>query len=180
MKNEKTLVAPKKKVAVEKYKFITVLQLQKLLMDTPINGGTFISLITNTEEKNLKNAKTCALAGLRKITQTVAHVYAHHQYENQMRKIDPTFVSKPRVWGVRLKDRPLLEHKGKYYLEVFFDNGRSKTRIKGYFLNGSEIPKETVSAAMLPRKEEEICYRNYALDSIMEIKFNGQRYKIII
>lgn len=170
-------VAPKRKD--ESFKMITVLQLQKLLMEKKIVGGTFIYVLTQTKESNLKNAKTCALAGLTKITSTVAHAYAHHQYENQMKKKDPDYVPKGRTWGVRLKDCPLVEHKGEYYLELFFDNERNKTRNLGYFLNGAEIDRETVKAALLPKKEETIVYRNYNLSSILEIKFGGQRYRII-
>ncbi len=170
-------VAPKRKD--ESFKMITVLQLQKLLMEKVIVGGTFLYVLTNTRESNLKNAKTCALAGLTKITSTVAHAYAHHQYENQMKKKDPDYVPKGRTWGVRLKDCPLVEHNGKFYLELFFDNKRNKTRNLGYFLNGTEIDRETVKAGMLPKKEEPIIYRNYELSSILEIKFGGQRYRVI-
>ncbi len=163
----------------EKIKIITTLQLQKLLMENKINGGTFIYVLTNTAESNLRNAKTCELAGLRKITSTVGHAYAHHQYANQMKKHDANYEAKPRAWGVRLKDCPLVEHKGGFYLELFFDNGKSKSRNLGYFLNGKEIDKETVKNAMLPKKEETIIYRNYSLESILEIKFGGNRYKVI-
>ena len=170
--------APKRKD--ESFKMITVLQLQKLLMEKKIVGGTFLYVLTNTKESNLKNAKTCALAGLTKITSTVAHAYAHHQYENQMKKKDPDYVPKGRTWGVRLKDCPLVEHNGKFYLELFFDNNsKSRTRNMGYFLNGKEIDKETVKAALLPKKEEMVVYRNYELSSILEIKFGGQRYRVI-
>lgn len=171
-------VAPKRKD--ESFKMITVLQLQQLLMEKKIKGGTFLYVLTNTKENNLKNAKTCALAGLTKITSTVAHAYAHHQYEKQMLKENPDYVPKGRTWGVRLKDCPLVEHKGEYYLELFFDkNTNSKTRNLGYFLNGTEIDKETVKAALAPKKEETIVYRNYNLSSILEIKFGGQRYRVI-
>jgi hypothetical protein len=169
--------APKRKA--EKFKVISTLQLQKLLMEKPINGGTFIYVLTDTKEGNLKNAKTCELAGLRKITATVGHAYAHHQYANQMLKKNPEYVPQGRTWGTRLKNCPLVEHKGNYYLELFFDNGKSKTKNLGYFLDGKEIDKAKVREALLPKKEELIIYRNYSLDSIMEIKFAGVRYKVI-
>ncbi len=169
--------APTRKA--EKFKVITTLQLQKLLMETPINGGTFLYVLTNTKESNLKNAKTCPLAGLTKITSTVGHAYAHHQYAKQMLKKNPEYVPQGRTWGTRLKDCPLIEHKGTFYLELFFDNGKSKTKNMGYFLNGKEIDRETVKAALLPKKDEMIVYRNYSLDSILEIKFAGVRYRVI-
>lgn len=176
MKNATMKKAAKK---VREVKHITRLQLLNILMTTEIKGGTFFGLLTNTEEKNIAKPKTCGLAGLRKVVGTVGHVYAHHQYANQMKKVDATYESKPRTWGVRLPNKPLVEHNGKYYLEVFFDNGRSKGKNFGYFLAGKEIPKEIVYANMLPKKEETIVYRNYSLDSIMEIVVAKQRYKII-
>lgn len=157
---------------------IKVNQVQLLAMlqtKDAIKGGTFIGLITDTEETNIIKPKTCGLAGLRKITLTVGHIYSHAQYANQMKKINPEYIPQPRKWGVRMEDFPLVLHKDKYYLEVFFDNDRVKTRVIGYYLNGEEIPKEVVRQHLRPKEDEPITYRNYSIDSILQMSFKKKK-----
>lgn len=160
-------------------KLLTVVQLRDLLLATKINGGTFIYVLTYTREHNLIKPRTSPLAGLKKLTGTVGHAYAHHQYEKQRKKVEPSYKPQPRAWGVRLKDSPLVEHKGKYYLELFFDNNLVKTKTM-YYHKGKTIDKSLVYPHLREKRFEPVVYRNYALDSIREIKVNGQGYRIIV
>jgi hypothetical protein len=162
----------------ENIQYITVLQLQKLLQENEIKGGTFMGLITDTEEKNIAKPKACELDGTRKIVMTVAQAFAHAQYVNKMKKLDANYEPKPRTWGVRMENSPLIDHNGVFYLEVFF-NDNVKTKVLGYYRNGVQLDKEHVRANMREKKEEMVCYRNYALTSILQIKMNKVRYMII-
>ena len=155
-----------------------------LLQKDTIKGGSFFGVLTDTEEKNIEKPKLNGLVGVRKITGFAGHVYTSHQYMNQRLKVESDYVPSPRAWGVRMTDCPLIEHKGKYYLEVFFDKGSIvATKNFGYYKldeNGTRIDldKAMVRSFMRPAKEEPVVYRNYALESILEIKINGVRYKI--
>ncbi len=162
----------------EKIQYISVLDLQKLLETTPIKGGTFMGLVTDTKETNIAKPKTCGLDGVRKIVMTTAHVYGLAQYVSKMKKLDASYEPQPRAWGVRMENCPLVLHNGECYLEVFFDKN-AKTKVLGYYQNGETLDKDIVRANMREKKEEAICYRNYSLSSILQIKMNGVRYMII-
>ena len=170
-----------------KKEIIEITQVQLLAMlqkKDAINGGTFFGILADTEVNGIAKPKACGLDGVRKITATVGHVYAHHQYKNQMLKKDASYVSKPRAWGERMQDFPLVIHKDKYYLEVFFDeNQKSVTKNLMYYMmvegTVKTVDKETIKKNMRPKEKELVVYRNYSLDSILELRMNGNRYKIV-
>lgn len=86
----------------------------------------------------------------------------------------------PRQWGTRLENLPVVEHNGKYYLEVIFLRaGRSH-----YLLNGQQIEKKDIIG--LPKEpeggeqgglEDKVVIRTYAFDSIQSITINKDTYK---
>lgn len=100
---------------------------------------------------------------------------------------DPdTFELKPRAWGTRVEESPLVEHtnaKGEYteYIEVIFMKG-GKTE---YLVDGIVTPKEDIEGIPVERVYEEqqggldnkVIIRSYKLDSIEAIRINGKEYR---
>lgn len=92
---------------------------------------------------------------------------------------DPSsFQLGPRKWGERLKGLPLVEHKGKLYLEVIF----LRPGPAHYTLDGKEVDKSEI-LGLSPQKEGEqgglsnkVIIRTFALDSITAIRINHKVY----
>lgn len=95
---------------------------------------------------------------------------------------EPDFVSKPRAWGVHIKDTPLLEHKGEFYLEVRCINDDSAD-IK-YFMDEKEIDEKTFEQYAPAKKESsletgtKITMRDIKLKNIKKLQFNNTEYVI--
>ncbi len=93
------------------------------------------------------------------------------------------FEPEPRKWGKRIKGTAWVEHKGRMYLEVKVQRSLGHK----YFDNaGQEIPREQVEPWLPKRKEgarqevdRPVILRDYALDSITQIKVNGEIYSLV-
>lgn len=92
---------------------------------------------------------------------------------------DPaSFELGPRQWGERLKGLPLVEHKGKLYLEVIF----LKPGKAHYTLDGKEIDKSEILGLSKGQEGEQgglsnkVIIRTFALDSITAIRINHKIY----
>lgn len=113
-------------------------------------------------------------------------------YENMVRrrleaegKNPESFELGPLQWGKRLPNSPIIEHKGKYYLQVIF-LGAGKPE---YFLDGKPIEKEDIvglpevkegSGRQGLEDEHKVVVRTYAMDSIQSIRlFKEQRGDIV-
>lgn len=96
---------------------------------------------------------------------------------------DPAvFTVKPRTWGTRVENSPFIEHKGKYYLEVFFRSSGKNV----YYLDGNEIEKDQIEGLESPTAkddtdkapaqgglEDKVQLRTYSIESIEKIRING-------
>jgi len=113
-------------------------------------------------------------------------------YENMVKrrlegegKNPESFELKPRAWGERLTNCPIVVHTNKqgetnHYLEVIFLNAGTTT----YLLNGKPIKKELVQG--LDEKEEgtqgglsddkKVIIRSYKIDSIARITIAKETY----
>lgn len=155
-----------------------------------INGATFLGIDTLTDV-SLTGGKKNPYQG--RVTKRVfaSNVMAFQNkningYEAMVRrrlkaegKDADDFQLGPRVWGTRLPGLPLVEHNGKYYLEVIF----IKAGQVQYLLDGSPVDPSKIEG-MKERKESEgqgglenkVIIRTYALESITAITVGGEWY----
>jgi hypothetical protein len=95
---------------------------------------------------------------------------------------DPDFEAEPRKWGQRIIGTPLVEHKGKYYLELKVE----KSLGHEYELYNERIPFEKIKEFLrlppdMPKQglDKEVILRDYDLANITSITINDQYYEII-
>ena len=145
------------------------------------NGHSLIGLTILTDSRAKKTGNPYGT--ILKKTRLLANIGFHYsnslnsQAIREGKEID--FDIKPRVWGKRLDNCPLVEHKGNYYLEVKVE----KTFEVNYFLeNGAPIEKELVEP-FLPKKYEsktqdqldkKVILRDIKLASILSMRIGGE------
>lgn len=147
-----------------------------------IKGTTFCTIETETEPK-LKGGKKCPYAGVKKISKVngaIGFIYENAVNNQRVREgSEADFESEPRAWGHRISGTPLVEHKGKFYIEVKVE----KTEKPLYILNGNFISNEDIKPYLpetTSRQEldKEVILRDYSLDNIKMIKIKGQQFQI--
>lgn len=160
-------------------KTITKQELINVLKD--IKGTTFVSIDSETIPQ-LKGGKSCPFNGVKKYSHTNCTIGFkwENSVNNQLEREgkDRSFEAKPRTWGHRVVGTPLVEHKGKYYLETKVEKADSPD----YFMNGNRISnddikpyiKETVSIT-----DDPLFIRDYPIDSIRNIKIKGEEYLVV-
>ena len=145
------------------------------------NGHSLIGLTILTDSRAKKTGNP--YGKILKKTRLLANIGFHYanslnsQALREGKKID--FDIKPRVWGERLANCPLVEHKGNYYLEAKVE----KTFEVNYFLeNGAPIEKELVEP-FLPKKKEsstqdqlikKVILRDIKLESILSMRIGDK------
>jgi hypothetical protein len=176
---------------------VTKLQLISILLNSRvsgINGASFIGIDTLTSVKLAGGQKNPMQGKVQKsVTGSSVMVFQNKHingYEAMVKRRlekegkDVEFEVKPRMWGQRIKDTPLVFHseKGKYYLEVIF----LKSGNVSYLCDGEAIEKEEIQG--LPEKKTEgsqggldskVIIRTYAIDSITRITLNKETYIIV-
>lgn len=102
------------------------------------------------------------------------HINANYTKRKQAE--DPNHVTKPRAWGSRVGNSPLIEHQGFYYIEVKCEGRVDKAR---YFLDGIEITDPKIIEECLkhkkPSKTDE-SLRCFKLENLTRLRLNGETY----
>ena len=145
------------------------------------NGHSLIGLTILTDARAKKTGNP--YGKILKKTRLLANIGFHYanslnsQALREGKEID--FDIKPRVWGERLANCPLVEHKGNYYLECKVE----KTFEVDYFLeNGAPIEKSAIEQ-FLPKKKEsstqdqltkKVILRDIKLDSILSMRLGKE------
>ena len=156
---------------------VTYSYLEETLTD--FSGCQFVSLDTKTDVK-LRGGKSNPLQGrVTKISKgnNVMIFKSGVGYLNMVnrrlkKENKPEFTPGPRVWGARVGDTPIIEHKGKKYLECIFLKAGETT----YYLDGKPIPKSQIEE-FLPKAsngdqgglEDKVVIRSFGFDSIIKI-----------
>lgn len=91
------------------------------------------------------------------------------------------FEAYPRKWGQRIAGTPLVQHKGRTYVELKVERslGYQYETLDGQPIDPADLapflraPSETRQGV-----EREIILRDYALDSITALTYGGQRYEV--
>lgn len=152
-----------------------------------IKGNTFASMDTITEVKLKGGKKNPMLGRVTKHTtgNRVQLFTSFKGYRNMVnRRLEaegktPDFEPKALPWGTRIEDSPLIEHNGKFYIQMIFQKGGEST----YYLDNTIIDKaniegfvETEVTAGRTGLEDDnaVVVRTFALDSIREIRMMGQ------
>lgn len=159
------------------------------LLDS-IRGNTFASMDTITEVKLKGGRKNPMLGRVTKHTtgNRVQLFTSFRGYKNMVnRRLEaegktPDFEPKPLPWGQRVEDSPLIEHNGKFYIQMIFQKGGEST----YYLDNKVIDKsaiegfdekEITSGRQNLEDENSVIVRTFALDSIREIRMMGETVK---
>lgn len=161
----------------------------KELFDENVNGNTFISLSTRTEPM-LKGGKKNPFKGRTVKVMEGANVMVFQNkringYDAMVRrrlekegKNPETFKLGSRPWGVRLENSPLVEHDGKYYLEVIFlASGKVHYEVDGVETSADQIEGLAKSSeGDQGGLSDKVIIRTFALDSVKELVVNHRRY----
>lgn len=163
--------------------------LQNVINDN-VNGGTFISLNTNTDVKLTGGKKNPLQGQVTKVTEGLnVMVFQNkrtHAYENMVNKRlgqegkNADFEVGPRKWGTRMEGQPFVEHNGEHYLEVIcLGAGTSH-----YEVNGNPVKAEDITGLPAPRPtsgqgglDNEVIIRTYKIGSITSITINKQKFE---
>lgn len=152
-----------------------------------VNGNTIISMDTATKPV-LKGGKSNPLQG--RVTKVIkgsqVMVFQNKNvsgYENMVNRRlaqegkDADFEVGPRAWGTRVPNTPIVEHKGKRYLEVIFlKAGEVEYQIDGKVVDAAlvgEVPSSNGEQGGLGNK---VIIRTFAEESITRVKINGETY----
>ena len=158
-------------------------QIQQLLSN---NSGEVSLMITTETNVKLKGGKKNPLQGKVTKTTTGSKVLVsvggdQSLYENKIKQQmqqegkDPLeFQLKPRAWGTRVDNTPIIFHKDKYYLECLFVSSGDTS----YFVDGEQtdkdsiegLPEVNVSEKSQGGVENKIIIRTFSIDSIKAIK----------
>lgn len=143
----------------------------------------FVTIEAETEPSMRKTGNP--FLGTKK--KSVVNGLANFIYENSVNRqrkregLEPDFEAEPRRWGTRLRGTPLVEHNGRYYLELKVE----KTQNPTYWFDGKEIKKEELEAFMSEHSEgnqgveKPVVLRDYKLENIRKVRMDGQEYEIV-
>lgn len=163
----------------------TIGQSQAIEMLSGIRGAVAVTLVTSTEPKLRKGNP---FAGIRKVSRVNGMI--NFIYENAVNNqrgregLDTDFQAEPRKWGERIRREdgtitPLVEHKGKHYLELRI----GQVFQSEFQVDGKPVPREDVkpweytkSESSRQEVEKQVILRDYAIESIREMSLGGELY----
>lgn len=150
-----------------------------------INGATFLSIDSHIKMELSGGKKNVMKDKVFKTTKNIiAQAFTNQNKNGYLSMVNKRLLAegkepytlKNRVWGTRIPNTPLVEHKGKYYLELIVQSCGEVT----YQYEGKDIKKEeieglkTVKEAEQGGLEDKVIVRVFSLDSITSIKINGR------
>lgn len=164
------------------------------LLKSQLNGSTFISitLLTDvklnatlaTDEGRVSNPQHGKVTKQQTLVCQLFQNKVINAYEAKVRRglvaegKDPNaFQLSPRKWGTRLKNLPIIEHNGEYYLEIIVHRKLNEE----YKLSGNAIDKKSIlgwpagGKASQGGLENKVEIRSVKLSSIQEIHFQRQQ-----
>lgn len=154
-----------------------------------VNGNTFISMDTTTVPV-LKGGKSNPMQGRVQKHNTGASIMVFqnkksHGYANMVQRRleqegkEVKFELSPRKWGHRVPNLPIVEHKGKQYLEVIY----LKSGTTHYTLDGKDIAPEDIQGLNLDKPEgkqgglnDKVIIRTFKVESITRLRVGGKEY----
>lgn len=154
---------------------LTVNELRDNLM--AFKGAAIVTIHTDTEPAMNKTGNP--YVGARKkssVNGMINWIYECAVNRQRIREgLTPDFQAYPRKWGQRIQGTPLVEHNGKYYLEMKVQHADSI-----YYVGQMEIPSADITPYLRPLSKtrqgvtREIILRDYALENIKGITYGGE------
>lgn len=164
------------------------------LLKTKLNGNTFISISLNTDVKlnatlptdegRIPNPQCGKVTKSQTLVCQLFQNKVINAYEAKVRRgliaegKDPNaFQLGERKWGTRLKNIPVIEHNGEFYLEIIIHRKLSEE----YQLSGKPIDKKLITGWPAGGKaaqgglEKKVEIRSVKLSSIAQIHFQSQQ-----
>lgn len=158
-----------------------------------IANGTFVGMTSLTEPKMRKTNNPFNGHKVQKYTiQTLQWGYSYENAVNNRTDCDTEFVAEPLKWGEWLIPNKVITHKGKLYARLYkVDNGvapqvtylidgviatEEQERIIKSFLIA---PSESRRQAEVGLTEHQVKPRDFAFDSIVAIRTQGEEYEIV-
>lgn len=165
---------------------ITKQELKDNLMNMK-GGANIVSIVTKTTPRMRKtdNPFYDKVEKVSKVNGIINWRYSNAVNNQRKREgKEDDFQAVERRWGQRIKGTPLVEHKGKYYLEMKVERKLNSEYIhkeKGEKLDMEQLGAflYTNSSSKRQNLEKEVVLRDYKLDSIDTIKMNGEEYKVV-
>lgn len=171
-------------------KTITINQLKDLL--ATVNHATPVSFTCLTDAKARKTDNPFAAKGQSIHKWTKVNAFTGCIYANAMEKARsikigtsgqlpsaPAYQAQPRAWGERVSAALVKnENNGRYYLPVHVNHTREPLYLVNTGTKLKLVAKELVSPYLPEAKASLVTRRDYALDSIKSICFNGRQYRV--
>ena len=160
-----------------------VMEISKEQLIKMLSGGSKIVTITaETEPKLKKSNPYVGVVKRSKINGIVGFIYENSVNNQRAREgKEKDFNSQDRVWGTRISGTPIVEHKGKKYLEVKVE----KYLDTEYYCGSSTIDVNDIKPHMYAKKkpqnqglEKVVQLRDFNLDNIKELRYNGETYSV--
>ena len=159
--------------------------LVRLLMQN--KGATAVTIVSRTEPDMYKrnNPHFGNVFKVSRVNGMIGWVYANavnRQREREGKTDD--FTAHPRPWGQRLAGTPLVENKGKYYLELKVEKSLDHRfeDVNGNVMSDSDIAaaKKFFKPKSASRQgvDKEIILRDYAIGKILSITYKGTCYLV--
>lgn len=164
-------------------KTITKEQLKEILVN--LKGNTFATITTKTEPAQKSDSPfKNSLKKLSRVNVCIGFHYTNSVQNQEKREgMEGTFQAKPRKWGQRIEGTPLVEHKGKFYLEtkversmgqIYLVDDKIKTKDKV-----NPFLKELTKPATQDHLKKFVILRDFSLDNIKRIRYNGNVLNIV-
>lgn len=144
-------------------------------------GSKFVSLKTRTPVR-MRKTNNPFHGRVEKISTIRGLIgFKYQNSVNSKRKAegnDTEFVAGPRPWGRRIEGAPVVEHKGKHYVEVKVG---SDLEDPVYLVDCEPATTEQLSQMqefLGNRKDSEIKIRAFSLNSIIWFNYDGHAYSV--
>lgn len=173
----------------EKTDLYTVPDLVEFLLNAP-SRASFVTFRSRTTPRMRKTVNPYWDADNREwniekvsvVNGIINFIYAN-SVENQRERegLDlEEFEPQPRMWGERIPDTPLVEHKGNYYLEVKVENVLETVYVDsgGNVVDREEIEEFLYSSSQpsTQKTEKEIILRDYKIQNLEQINMYGGNF----
>jgi len=157
---------------------------------------SFAGLVCETVPSEIKNPKTSGMGDritkLSHVTVAVGDKLNYGRIVNGRRDrlagelgVEPPedYKVQERKWGMRVPNTPFVIHRGQLYLECLI-TGVSQTEYK---LDGVIVSKDMIAPYLRPKTADtseerlgvEVIWRDYRLDSIVQVRVDGKIYVVV-
>jgi hypothetical protein len=153
------------------------------LIELLSGGSKIVTLYTETEPKLKKANPYVGVVKRSKVNGVVGFIYQNSVNNQRGREgKESNFEAEPRKWGVRINGTPIVEHKGKKYLEVKVERYLDSE----YYHGKTKLNVDDIKPYMYAKKkpanqglEKVVQVRDFNIDNIKSVKYAGDLYEVI-